>query len=329
MINRRDKNGHLKSGIRLPGWDYCQPWIYMITLTVKKRRPILGEIAGGKMNLSPLGDKVAEAWRNLNSIFPEVEPCQYAIMPEHFHGIIWVHKRLKSPLGEVIRSFKIACTKANASLETPALFDDSPAFWFPGLYDTILFSKGQLKRMTAYIRQNAQRRWAVMQNPELFKVTRSIALPNGKKCDAVGNHFLLDATDKMLIQISRRANESEIAAIVERAIIHGERGGVVVSGCISPGEQAVAKAVRETSLPLIAIIPRGFGPYFKPSGDYFTACADGKLLMLSPFKPITKAERLTRERCFAINALAAEICGNDPAAIRYRGTTPQDLARPF
>ena len=73
-----------------------------------------------------------------------------------FDYIIWVHKRLKSPLGEVIRSFKIACTKANASLEEPALFDGSPAFWFPGLYDTILFSKGQLKRMTAYTQDNAQ-----------------------------------------------------------------------------------------------------------------------------------------------------------------------------
>ena len=145
MINRRDKNGHLKSGIRLPGWDYCQPWIYMITLTVKKRRPILGEIAGGKMNLSPLGAKVAEAWRNLNSIFPAVEPCQYAIMPEHFHGIIWVHKRLKSPLGEVIRSFKIACTKANASLEEPALFDGSPAFWFPVFTILSFFRKVSLK----------------------------------------------------------------------------------------------------------------------------------------------------------------------------------------
>lgn len=52
------------------------------------------------------------------------------------------------------------------------------------------------------------------------------------------------------IIVSRRASESEITAIVEKALLHGERGGVAVSGCISPGEQAVAKAVREASLPL-------------------------------------------------------------------------------
>ena len=176
MERERDKNGHLKAGIRLPGWDYCKPWFYMITLVVKRRRPILGEIKDGKLIPSPLGVAVATAWKQIGQIFPEVEPCQYAVMPEHFHGIIWVHERLRAPLGEVIRSFKIACTKANLALPEPIEIDGSTTFWFPGLYDTILFGKGQLKRMTRYTLRNAERRWAVMQNPDLFKVTRSIDL---------------------------------------------------------------------------------------------------------------------------------------------------------
>lgn len=52
-IRERDKNGHLKAGIRLPGWDYCKPWFYMITLVVKRRRPILGEIRDGAFVPSP------------------------------------------------------------------------------------------------------------------------------------------------------------------------------------------------------------------------------------------------------------------------------------
>ena len=71
MINRRDKNGHLKSGIRLPGWDYCRPWIYMITLTVKERRPILGKIINGKMvKEGDLKDLTAE--KDLETTFFEV-----------------------------------------------------------------------------------------------------------------------------------------------------------------------------------------------------------------------------------------------------------------
>ena len=354
MDRERDKNGHLKAGIRLPGWDYCQPWFYMITLVVKRRRPILGEIKDGKLVPSPLGAAVATAWKQIGQIFPEVEPCQYAVMPEHFHGIIWVHKRLRAPLGEVIRSFKIACTKANLALPAPIEIDGSTTFWFPGLYDTILFSKGQLKRMTRYTLRNAERRWAVMQNPDLFKVTRSIAigelissalgertaqpgvLPAAPRaafssalpaaCDAIGNAFLAELPNKLLIQVSRRATPAEIAAKTEAALLFGNRGGAIVSGCISPGEQAVARAVREAGLPLIAIIPRGFGPYFKPSGAYFDACADGKLLMLSPFPQITKTEKLTRERCFGINAVAAALCGEDPSAIRYRGSQPGQFA---
>ena len=127
-------------------------------------------------------------------------------------GIIWVHERLRAPLGEVIRSFKIACTKANLTMPAPIEIDGSATFWFPGLCDTILFSKGQLKKMTRYVLRNAERRWAVMQNPDLFKVTRSIdlyralgertaqpdiaALP--ATCDAVGNAFLAELPNKLL-----------------------------------------------------------------------------------------------------------------------------------
>lgn len=280
----------------------------MITLTVRERRPILGKIIDGKMVNSPLGNKVATLWNKLGETFPEVMPCQWAVMPEHFHAIIRVKEPLASPLGEIIRSFKIACSRANAALEEPHLFDGSPSFWFPGLYDTILLSGKQLKHMTAYIRKNAERRWTVMQNPDLFKVTRNITLENGQSCDAVGNHFLLEFPDKMMVQVSRSASSCEINELIKRALFHGARGGVVVSGCISPGERAVAKAIREAHLPLIAIIPHGFGPYFKPSGDYFTACANGKLLILSPFPQISKSEPLTRTRCLAINTLVAEIC---------------------
>ena len=393
MERERDKNGHLKAGIRLPGWDYCKPWFYMITLAVKRRRPILGEIRDGRLIPTPLGQAVASAWKNLGTVFPEVEPCQYAVMPEHFHGIIWVHKRLASPLGEIIRSFKIACTKANLALESPVVIDGSTTFWFPGIYDTILFGKGQLKNMTRYVLRNAERRWAVMQNPNLFKVTRAVDLaamiesalgertatpepsgqpmpPNARalptapcagvtptvpcarvtpaaprarvtpaapraafslpaSCDAIGNAFLAELPNKMLIQLSRRATPAEIEAKTNEAILFGNRGGVIVSGCISPGEQAVARAIREAGLPLIAIVPRGFGPYFKPQGAYFDACAAGKLLMLSPFPQISKYDKLTRERCFGINALAAALCGEDPAAIRYHGSQPDLPNRAF
>ena len=338
-IRERDKNGHLKAGTRLPGWDYCKPWFYMITLVVKRRRAILGEIRDGAFHPSTLGAAVARAWQNLGNVFPEVEPRQFAVMPEHFHGIIRARKRLASPLGEVVRSFKIACTKANLSLAAPFEIDGSTTFWFPGLYDTILFRRGQLHAMIRYVQRNAERRWAVMQTPGLFKVTRAIALGDvlsgavpapdagalgalGKTVDAVGNAFLLESPNKMLVQVSRRAACAEIANKVNEALLFGARGGVVVSGCISPGEQAVARAVREAGRPLIVVMPRGFGPYFKPCGPYFDACAAGKLLMLSPFPQIGKNDRLTRERCFGINAVATAICGEDPSRIRYHGVKP-------
>lgn len=60
MLHERDKNGHLIAGLRLPNWDYCKPWIYMITLTVKERRQILGTIRDGQLIRSELGEEVVK-----------------------------------------------------------------------------------------------------------------------------------------------------------------------------------------------------------------------------------------------------------------------------
>ena len=45
--------------------DYYERGIYMITLEVEGRRPILGSLAGGKIVRSPLGAAVAACWRRL------------------------------------------------------------------------------------------------------------------------------------------------------------------------------------------------------------------------------------------------------------------------
>ncbi len=150
-----------------------------------------------------------------------------------------------------------------------------------------------------------------------------MTLKNGRDCNKEQQAIILHGTMSSSQPLRSRnfycGHDKRFASIA--------RGGVVVSGCISPGEQAIARAVREAGLPLIAIIPRGFGPCFKPGGAHFDACAEGKLLMLSPFPRITKTEKLTRERCFGINAVAAVLCGVDPASLRYCGGQPGRSAR--
>jgi len=89
-------------------------------------------------------------------------------------------------------------------------------------------------------------------------------------------------------------------------------GAVMVSPFISPGEKEIAGLVMEQGQGrLILLKPDGFPPLYKPSGMFFDLCAQGRLLVLSPFAYTGHREALSRERCLQMNEWVREICGED------------------
>ena len=99
--------------------------------------------------------------------------------------------------------------------------------------------------------------------------------------------------EKMQIQCSRKASDAEIEAMKADVLDACAHGIVPVSPCISPGEKAVARAVLEAGKPLIVLFPQGIPSDMRNKagfGPYFDACANGQLLILSPWeygKPAT------------------------------------------
>ena len=62
---------------RFKGWDYTKGVSLFIAIATAPRRPFFGEIKGGKVVLTPFGEKVAEALRAMPRLNPEscyVEP---------------------------------------------------------------------------------------------------------------------------------------------------------------------------------------------------------------------------------------------------------------
>lgn len=101
---------------RSPWHDYCEPCIYMITLVIEGRKPILGTLSDCDeshskpwVKLSPLGEAVKEAWHELGKFHPQVRSLSLCIMPDHIHGILYVTERLPRHLGHVINGFKQGC----------------------------------------------------------------------------------------------------------------------------------------------------------------------------------------------------------------------------
>ncbi len=104
---------------RNPGHDYYGRGVYLVTLVVSGRQPLLSTFAaefGRKERLAPttLGEAVLQAWQQTPAIQAShgnrVEVHASVCMPDHFHGVIEVLKPMPWSLGDIIQAFKATCT---------------------------------------------------------------------------------------------------------------------------------------------------------------------------------------------------------------------------
>ncbi len=85
-----DPEKHHRRSIRLRGYNYTQPGAYFVTLVTQDRMPLFGKIIDGRMQLSRFGNIVDMIWRRLPHHFRHIRLDEYVVMPNHFHGIIWI-----------------------------------------------------------------------------------------------------------------------------------------------------------------------------------------------------------------------------------------------
>ncbi len=83
-----DPDRHHRRSIRLKGYDYSQAGAYFVTINIHRRRCLLGEVADGKVYLSPAGKMVLALWEAIPWHYPGVEVDAFVVMPNHIHGII-------------------------------------------------------------------------------------------------------------------------------------------------------------------------------------------------------------------------------------------------
>ncbi len=324
-------------GRRRSDWHYNWTGLYMITLTLADRsRPILGRLVGesgdAQIVLSELGESVARLWQTIGDFHPEVEPLDFQVMPDHFHGILRVCRQMDRPLGTVVGGFKAGCTKAYRALlgaaqggnhTLPGAAQAAPSLWAPGFVDSIAFNAARLARQIAYIKDNPRRLALKRANRDLFRVVQRVPF-HGGFVSALGNLFLLDAPQFVQVQCSRSISPSELAQKQADCLCCAQQGAVLVSPCLSPGEKQIARAAFEARVRLIVLKNTGFAPLAKPGGAYFDACAEGRLLMLAPsaWPYSTQRKPLTRVEACVLNRIAQVICGDDAVEINYHGLTP-------
>jgi REP element-mobilizing transposase RayT len=316
--------------------DYTSSCIYLITVTTEGRKHLLGTLVGDSaataaIEPTPLGAYVAEAFRQTAAETTKKTGCRvqvlhYQIMPDHFHGILYVRDTLPAnyALGKIVAAWKSACTHAlwASSFCAPHLSaengtkdlsaENRTALFSRGFNDRILFRRGQLKTWVAYLDDNPRRLWLKWHFPDrLRKVYDFTAGTKGHRYTAVGNTFLVTHPERLQVRCHRNLTAEQIQQEVEKYPREAHRGTVLVSPFISPAEKAVFEACYRERLPMIHIVNRGLdGKFNYPSGRDLSGCSDGFLLVLAPYADYsaeTAAARITRAQCLDMNGYAADL----------------------
>ena len=379
----------------LLGWRYDSRCNYMITLVTEPRADIFGALREWGVERSEAGRAVYDSWQTIEAKFPGVRATYNAIMPDHFHGIVYVTREGAADLEEVVAFFAGEVERRICRRVWCGLWRDS-----------VCLARGQLHRQIGYVLSNAKRRWIKENNPGLFRKVmgfrhwrleraaatlagvsdadrwdfRSFARDGGEFWDvatgeeiakprkgnrvlrafeeqqaynskgpategqaydskgqaydskgltqgqaydskgqaydskgsaadgkgpaggdtccstlavtpcplawtAVGNPFLLDAPLLVSVRISTVTPADRLAELVAKLGAKAERGAVLVSPWISPGEKAVKAEAVARGGRVVQLLAEGMGRYYKPWGGDFDLCAEGRLLQVSPFAP--------------------------------------------
>jgi len=125
------------------------------------------------MHLSESGRIIEKIWNEIPSRYKNTSLDQYIIMPDHFHGIIWINfpctdaiNRVRTggiagiynpmlnpgSLSHMIRWFKGRCSFEIRKIPDMANFE-----WHPGFYEHIIRGNLQLQRIRRYIINNPTR----------------------------------------------------------------------------------------------------------------------------------------------------------------------------
>ena len=324
---------------RCVGHDYTDRQIYMITMVTEGRRSLFGKVVGRSdapadsenaphIELSVLGERVAEEWWATSQHHPEIEVIALQMMPDHLHGILFVREKMEKPLGIALRGFKQSCNRhfrelvlgiSPISEKNVQRFEEhdrrgencSHGMLFArGYNDKLLLRSGQLDTWFHYLEGNPRRILMKREHPDLFRVQRDVMAAN-IAFSAIGNRFLLDRPVKLQVQCSRRLTESEIKSAIDNYLKAARQGAVLISPSISPGEKAVMRAAFDEGLPLIFLQENGFSDLAKPGGARMEACARGQLLILAPWVHHNEQFTISRNQCLKLNDIAQRICEND------------------
>jgi len=137
--------------------------MYFVTVCTKGNRHFFGQIVDGEFQPSAIGEVAKTEWLKTATLRPDMNLTldEFVIMPNHFHGIIFIGENLynctesgdnkfgaqSKNLASIIRGFKMAVT-------TFARKNNIVFAWQERFHDHIIRDNDALQNIRAYIYNN-------------------------------------------------------------------------------------------------------------------------------------------------------------------------------
>ena len=162
---------HNRRSIRLHNYDYSQKGCYFITICIKNRECLFGNISDERLQLNNAGLMVKQEWEKLPDRFANIMLHEFIIMPHHFHAIVELYdnsdncilnnsrpvdiKKSNQGLGSLIGAFKSLTTNQyikNIKNMNWQPFQDK--LWQRNFYEHIIRNDEAYNQISDYIHYN-------------------------------------------------------------------------------------------------------------------------------------------------------------------------------
>ena len=168
-------NERRRKSLRLRNYDYNQAGAYFVTVVVKGRTSIFGEVVGEEVKLNEYGEIVEISWLDLPNHYEHISLDSFIIMPNHIHGIVVISDTEANGVGaglkpaptqrhalpEVMRAFKtFSARQINQQRRAPGV-----PLWQRGYFDHIIRNETDLDRIRDYISTNPLR-WTLREKQD-------------------------------------------------------------------------------------------------------------------------------------------------------------------
>ncbi len=141
--------------------------------------------------------------------------------------------------------------------------------------------------------------------------TAGHSAPSGRfiSCDTFGNRALL-TEHRCLPVVCHRKDAKRYEEQKQRCLEEAAQGAVLVSACISPKEREIINESVNRGFATITIHDNGFSDRYHPSEERLGLCAEGRLLLVTPwvYQYRGKEEQVTVPFCKAMNCVVQALC---------------------